>query len=132
MAIIDLRHLVQPECDIVKVKGEKDGNDYSLPAMKTIRSSLYAEDGMENLNKKKDAMSTSEYGLEVSFVHIAAWMRSYYPEIDIEWVKDNIVSEKVMSKLVNYVIKIFYPDTMENDMQESSVSQKKTRKKGKS
>ena len=37
MAIIDLRHLVEPECDIIKFTGSEDKQEYSLPVKKNRR-----------------------------------------------------------------------------------------------
>jgi len=133
MAIIDLRDLVEQPFDIVKIKGEKDGKEYNLPTKRTVKTTLYSQRDMAELTKIKNTMSDFDYNLESSYVHICAWIRSYYPEIDIEWVKENIISESLMTKLIGYVMKIFYPDALTDEVkQPETVTPKKPRKKRKS
>lgn len=110
MAIIDLRDLVEEPYDTVKIKGAKDGKDYILPVKTTLKTTLYSQKDMADLLKIKNTMSDVDYSLEASYVHIASWVRSYYPEVDIKWVKENVVDERVMAQLVNCAMRIFYPE----------------------
>ena len=133
MAIIDLRNLVDQPFDIVKIKGEKDGKDYELPVKTTLKTTLYSQNDMAELSKIKNTMSEVDYRFEVGLIHITSWIRSYYPGIDIEWVKDNITDERVMSKLVNCVMKIFYPNTSSDEEKRmETVTPKKPRKRRRS
>lgn len=129
MAIIDLRNLVEKPYDTVKIKGEKDGKDYILPVKSTLKTSLYSQYDMAELVKIKNTMSEIDYRLETGYVHIASWIRSYYPEISIQWVKENITDEGITSTLLNYAMKIFYPEQVK---QTETVTPKKPRKKRKS
>ena len=129
MAIIDLRNIVEEPYDIIKIKGDKDGKDYVLPTKRTIKTTLYSQHGMSELVKIKNTMSDFDYNLESSYVHVYAWMRSYYPEISIEWVRENITDDNVMSKLIGYVMKIFYPEhSTDTEKQTETVTPKKPRK----
>jgi hypothetical protein len=109
MAIIDLRHLVEPSYDTVKIIGAKDGKEYSLPTKTTVKTTLYSQHEMSKILSLKDKMSEVEYNLEAGYVHIFAWIKSYYEEIDLQWVKDNITDERIMSKLISCAMQIFYP-----------------------
>ena len=113
MKIIDLRHIVEPEVDIVKFKGAKDGKDYSLPVKKTIIMSLQASEDVKSLLDKRDEMASYEFNYEIGFIYLTRWIKTHYPDKDLKWAKENITSEEVASQLINLVTEMFFPKPKE-------------------
>ena len=113
MKIIDLRHIVEPEVDIVKFKGAKDGNEYSLPVKKTIIMSLQASEDVKPLLDKRDEMASYEFNYEIGFIYLTRWIKTHYPDKDLKWVKENITNEEVASQLINLVTEMFFPKPKE-------------------
>ena len=113
MKIIDLRHIVEPEVDIVKFKGAKDGNEYSLPVKKTIIMSLQASEDVKPLLDKRDEMASYEFNYEIGFIYLTRWIKTHYPDKDLKWVKENIINEEVASQLINLVTEMFFPKPKE-------------------
>jgi len=108
MKIIDLRHIVEPDCDIVKFVGAKDKKEYALPVKITLKATLYSQEFVPELHKRKDEMDNVEFNLEAGYVYILSWMKAHYKEITIEWVKENIVDENILSAMVSCVTKLFF------------------------
>jgi len=102
MAIIDLRHLVTPEYDTIKFTGDIDKIEYEL---------------------------TSSDIVELGYVTLTAWIRTYYPDLSIDWVKNNLSEELyiIMSKKAE---ELFFPDS--SAKQKELGTPKRTRKKRKS
>jgi len=113
MKIIDLRHIVEPEVDVVKFKGAKDGKDYSLPVKKTIIMSLQASEDVKTLLDKRDEMASYEFNYEIGFIYLTRWIKTHYPDKDLKWVKENIINEEVASQLINLVTEMFFPKPKE-------------------
>ena len=113
MKIIDLRHIVEPEVDIVKFKGAKDGKEYSLPVKKTIIMSLQASEDVKPLLDKRDEMASYEFNYEIGFIYLTRWIKTHYPDKDLKWVKENVTNEEVASQLINLVTEMFFPKPME-------------------
>jgi len=113
MKIIDLRHIVEPDVDVVKFKGAKDGKDYSLPVKKTIIMSLQASEDVKTLLGKRDEMASYEFNYEVGFIYLTRWIKTHYPDKDLKWVKENITNEEVASQLINLVTEMFFPKPKE-------------------
>jgi len=113
MKIIDLRHIVEPEVDIVKFKGAKDGKEYSLPVKKTIIMSLQASEDVKPLLDKRDEMASYEFNYEIGFIYLTRWIKTHYPDKDLKWVKENIINEEVASQLINLVTEMFFPKPKE-------------------
>lgn len=114
MAIIDLRHLVTPECDTVKFIGAEDGQEYSLPVRKTIGMTLMLQQYMLEFNsgKSPEKFSASD-GVEMSYYTLASWIRGFYPDVTVEWVKKNIVNEDLFIELMKKANDLFYPKRQE-------------------
>jgi hypothetical protein len=123
MGIIDLRHIVEPEYDTVKFKGAKDGKDYTLPVKKTIIMSLKASEDVKPLLDNRDNMEAYEFNYEIGFIYLARWIKTYYPDIDLRWVKENITNEEVASQLITLVTEMFFPKP------KATVAPKRPRKK---
>jgi len=127
MAIIDLRNLVEPEYDTIKLIGSIDKKEYELPVKKTMGMSLmmsqYFSDYMKT--KQPDEM---EYitNLELNYRMVASWMRGFYSELSIEWVKNNICDELLL-QLVKKLEPLFFPKATETGKPE-----KKNRKQRRS
>jgi hypothetical protein len=113
MAIIDLRNLVETEHDTVKFIGAKDGKEYSLPVKKTIKMSLQASEDVKPLFDKRDEMEAYEFNFELGFVYLTRWIKTYYPDKDLKWVKENITNEELASQLINLVTEMFFPKPKE-------------------
>ena len=113
MKIIDLRHIVEPEVDVVKFKGAKDGKDYSLPVKKTIIMSLQASEDVKSLLDKRDEMASYEFNYEIGFIYLTRWIKTHYPDKDLKWVKENVTNEEVASQLINLVTEMFFPKPKE-------------------
>ena len=113
MKIIDLRHIVEPEVDIVKFKGAKDWKEYSLPVKKTIIMSLQASEDVKPLLDKRDEMASYEFNYEIGFIYLTRWIKTHYPDKDLKWVKENIINEEVASQLINLVTEMFFPKPKE-------------------
>jgi hypothetical protein len=113
MKIIDLRHIVEPEVDIVKFKGAKDGKEYSLPVKKTIIMSLQASEDVKPLLDKRDEMASYEFNYEIGFIYLTRWIKTHYPDKNLQWVKENITNEEVASQLINLVTEMFFPKPKE-------------------
>ncbi len=114
MATIDLRHLVQKEYDVVKFIGDLDGEEYTIPVKKSVGASLLLQQYMDDFNKKRepgDYKSTDS--IELSYLCLTAWIRNYYPEITLEWVKQNITSDELLSELMKLANQIFFPKVTE-------------------
>lgn len=126
MAIIDLRHLVQPECDTVKFVGSEDKQEYELPVRKTVGMTLTLQQYMNDFAKVKPP---SEYdaadSVELGYFMLTAWIRAHYPDKTVEWVKLN-VCEDLFTELMTLANEMFFPKVTETGMP------KKNRKKGKS
>jgi hypothetical protein len=126
MAIIDLRHLVEPEYDIVKFIGSEDKQEYSIPVKKTVGMSLMLNQYFSDFNKSCDPdMPDAVKNIEFNYFMITTWVRGFYPDLTVEWVKSNI-PEVLFIELVRLLEPIFFPKLKEPGMP------KKNRKKGKS
>lgn len=126
MAIIDLRHLVEPECDIIKFTGSEDKQEYSLPVKKTVGMSLMLTQYFADFNKSENPdMPDVNKNIELNYLMIAAWIRGVYPDLTVEWVKNNI-SNDLFIELVKLLEPVFFPKMTETG------TPKKNRKKGKS
>lgn len=128
MAIIDLRHLIEPEFDTIIITGDQDGKDYRLPVKKTIKASLQAQYDINKLNDNKENMSEIDYNLEAGYIYITAWIRSYYPELSLQWVKDNITNEMILSELISRVTNMYFPKLAETVTPKRSQKTKTRRK----
>jgi len=130
MAIIDLRHLVTPEYDTIKFTGDIDKIEYELPMKKTVNSVLLLQDAMNDFNARHDLKNlTSSDIVELGYVTLTAWIRTYYPDLSIDWVKNNLSEELyiIMSKKAE---ELFFPDS--SAKQKELGTPKRTRKKRKS
>ena len=130
MAIIDLRHLVTPEYDTIKFTGDIDKIEYELPMKKTVNSVLLLQDAMNDFNARHDLKNlTSSDIVELGYVTLTAWIRTYYPDLSIDWVKNNLSEELyiIMSKKAE---ELFFPDS--SAKQQEPGTPKRTRKKKKS
>ena len=125
--IIDLTHLVDPEYDVIKLVGSIDKKEYELPVKKTMGMSLmmsqYFSDYMKSKNPDEPEYSLN---LELNYRMIASWMRGFYPELSVEWVKNNIC-DALLLKLVGHLEPLFFPKATETGKPE-----KKNRKNSRS
>lgn len=126
MAIIDLRNLVDPEFDTIDLKGSVDKKEYSIPVKKTMGMSLMMTQYFSDYMKSKD-QDESDYitNLELNYRMVTSWIRGYYPDKSVEWVKVNI-SDDLLIQLIKYLEPLFFPKQTE------TVKPKKTRKKRRS
>jgi len=126
MAIIDLRHLIEPECDVIEFIGNEDKQLYKLPIRKTMGMSLMLTAYMREYSKDKDV---SKYdivdNIECGYFMIAAWIRGFYPDKSVEWVKANVL-EELFTELLQAGNKLFFPK------QKATAQPKKARKRRKS
>lgn len=126
MAIIDLRNLVDPEYDVIKLIGSIDKKEYEIPLKKTMGMSLmmtqYFSDYTKSKNPDEPDFITN---LELNYRMITSWIRGYYPEISVEWVKSN-VSDQLLLALVKALEPLFFPKLTE------TAKPKRPRKKRKS
>ena len=129
MAIIDLRHLVTPEYDTIKFTGDIDKIEYELPMKKTVNSVLLLQDAMNDFNARHDLKNlTSSDIIELGYVTLTAWIRTYYPDLSIDWVKNNLSEELyiIMSKKAE---ELFFPASSAKQTEQGTP--KRTRKKKK-
>lgn len=126
MAIIDLRHLIEPEFDTVQIIGSIDKKEYNVPVKRTIGMSLTMNQYFSDYMKSKQA-DEAEYltNIELNYRMVAAWMRGFYPELSVDWVKSNIC-DLLFTELVKILEPLFFPKT------EEPGKPKKNRKKRKS
>ena len=126
MAIIDLRHLVDKEFDVIQFTGSVDKIDYEIPVKKTIGMSLmmsqYFLDYNKNLNTE---IPDYQKNIELNYLMVTAWVRGYFPELSVEWVKNNICDE-LFRELVKLLEPLFFPKQAEPE------KPRKTRKSRKS
>lgn len=113
MAIIDLRHLIEPEYDTVTIIGSDDKKEYSIPIKKNMGISLmmtqYFSDYMKNkIPDEPDAITN----IELNYRMVTALIRGYYPELSLEWVKLNIC-EELFVELVRMIEPLFFPKQTE-------------------
>lgn len=113
MAITDLRHLANHDYNVVKFIGEKDGKTYSLPEKMTVGMSINFQMDMDDNRDRIDELKPIEKNLEISYLLITRWIKTFYPEITLEWVRENILSESVMTVLVQKATDLFYPKQAE-------------------
>lgn len=127
MAIIDLRNLVAPEFDTVQIIGSIDKKEYELPVKKTMGMSLMMTQYFSDYMKTKN-VDEPDYivNLELNYRMLASWMRGFYPELSVEWVKNNICDE-LLTKLVKILEPLFFPK-----LAETGKPMKRPRKKRKS
>lgn len=114
MAIIDLRHLVDnTEYDTIEITGNTDKKVYSMPLKKTMGMSLmmtqYFSDYMKTKNPDEPDYLTN---LELNYRMITSWIRGFYPELSVEWVKSNI-SDELLRELVKLLEPVFFPKVTE-------------------
>ena len=113
MAIIDLRDLVESEYDTIEFTGSVDKKVYSCPVKKTMGTSLmlsqYFSDYMKS--KPEDEID-SITNIELNYRMIAAWVRAYYPELSVEWVKANIC-DALLIEIVAFLEPLFFPKVAE-------------------
>ena len=123
MAIIDLRHLVEPECDVVEFVGSIDKLEYKVPLRQSVGMSIMLNQYFMDYNKSKN-VDQPEWAanLELNYRMVTAWIRGYYPEVSVEWVKNN-VSNELFKELVKLLEPLFFPK------QPETVQPKKRRKK---
>jgi hypothetical protein len=127
MAIIDLRHLVQPEYDTIEFV--VDGKEYRLPVIKTVNSMLNMRHQFELLQDKvKSGEIPEDTLLNYDAVYVTGWMKSYYPEVSRKWAEEKIPFD-LMQTLAGYIYKFFL--TGESKQQEPG-KPKRTRKRTKS
>ena len=130
MAIIDLRHLVTPEYDTIKFTGDIDKIEYELPMKKTVNSVLLLQDMMNDFNSRHDLKNlTSSDIIELGYVTLTAWVRTYYPDLSLDWVKNNL-SEELYVILSKKAEELFFPDS--SAKQKEPGTPKRTRKRKKS
>ena len=122
MAIIDHRHLVEPEYDTELITGSIDKKEYTLPVKKSMGMSLMMSQYFSDYMKTKQP-DEPDYitNIELNYRMVTAWMRAYYPELSVEWVKENIC-EKLFLILVQKLEPLFFPKATE------TVTPKKPRK----
>lgn len=127
MAIIDLRNLVDPEYDTIQIKGSVDKKEYTLPVKKTMGMGLimiqYFSDYMKSKSPDEPDYLTN---LELNYRMVTSWLRGFYPELSVEWVKNNI-NDKLFLKLVEHLEPLFFPKQTE-----TGTPTKRPRKKRKS
>src|SRR5690606_2150447 len=91
MAIIDLRHLVDSDYDTIKIKGSEDKKEYDLPCKKTVEVILNLQKSLQDYKQRIDEKEITESNIvDLNYIYIAGWMKAYYPEITIDWVRRNI------------------------------------------
>jgi hypothetical protein len=109
MAIIDLRHLIAPECDTVEFVGSIDKLEYKIPLRQTVGMSIMLNQYFMDYNKSKNIDTPDwEANLELNYMLVTSWIRGYYPEICLEWVKNN-VSNDLFKELVKLLEPLFFP-----------------------
>ena len=116
MAIIDLRHLIEPEFDTIQIIGSIDKKEYEVPLKKTMGMSLMMSQYFSDYMKSKTS-DEPEYllNIELNYRMVASWMRGYYPELTVEWVKLNIC-DSLFTQLVKYLEPLFFPKVEEAGM----------------
>lgn len=113
MAIIDLRNLVDPEFDTIQIKGSVDKKTYELPVKKTMGMSLMMTQYFQEYTKSKNPDEPDYiHNLELNYRMITAWLRGFYPELSVEWVKAN-VNDELFLKLVKHIEPLFFPKMKE-------------------
>ena len=113
MKTIDLRHLVSKECNVVKFVGDDDKKEYELPVKKNVGAVLMMQEYMIDFNNRRTSEKyTATDLIELSFITIAAWIKSFYPDKSIEWTKANINSD-VMEVLTPMANDLFFPKSGE-------------------
>lgn len=117
MAIIDLKHLVPQDCDTVLFIGADDGKEYKLPVRKTVGMVLILQQYISEAERSK---TSDDFGvfetLRLKLFMLTAWVKGYYPDVDIDWIKRNIVLEELFIKLVEIADNIFFPKNPEAPM----------------
>lgn len=110
MATIDLRHLVEPEAKNILIKGSSDGIEYLVPLKKTVAGSLMLNQYFIDFNKTRDPeMPDFLINIELNYMMVTAWIRGFFPKLDIEWVKAN-VSVELFTELVRLLEPVFFPE----------------------
>ena len=129
MAIIDLRSLVKPECDVVEFIGDADRLEYSLPIKKTIGMTLMLQNYLNDFGKDRDLTNNLvSDNIEVSFFTLYCWIKAYYSEMTLEWVKKN-VDEELFVELMKIANDLFFPKTTEQAKPKKKPTAKKPTKK---
>lgn len=123
MAIIDLRHLVEPEFDVVEFVGSLDKLEYKVPLRQSVGMTIMLNQYFMDYNKSK-SVGTPEWAhnIELNYRMVASWIRGYYPDVSVDWVKNN-VSNELFKELVKLLEPLFFPK------QSETVQPKKRRKK---
>lgn len=126
MAIIDLRNLVDAEYDTIEFTGSIDKKVYSCPVKRTMGTSLmlsqYFSDYMKNKPIDEIDVVTN---IELNYRMIAAWVRGYYPELSVEWVKAN-VCDTLLIKLVEKLEPLFFPKAAETGTPKKNRKQRRS------
>jgi hypothetical protein len=127
MAIIDLRHLVDSDYDTIKITGSEDKKDYDLPCKKTVEVILNLQKSLQDYKQRIDENTITESNIvDLNYIYIAGWMKAYYPEITIDWVRRNIGLE-LYTVLCGYIDKVFLSGA--SAKQQEPGTPKRTRKK---
>ena len=130
MAIIDLRHLVDSDYDTIKITGSEDRKEYDLPCKKTVEVILNLQKSLQDYKQRIDEKSITESNIvDLNYIYITGWMKAYYPDITIDWVRRNIGLE-LYTVLCGYIDKVFLSDP--SAKRKETGTPKRTRKKKKS
>ena len=109
MAIIDLRHLIEPECDVIEFIGNEDKQLYKLPIRKTMGMSLILSQYMQEYQKGKDPKKYDVMdNIEVAYFIITSWLRGNYPDKTLQWVKNNLADD-LFTELSRIATDLFFP-----------------------
>ena len=82
--------------------------------VKTAEVILNLQKSLQDYKQRIDENTITESNIvDLNYIYIAGWMKAYYPEITIDWVRRNIGLE-LYNVLCGYIDKVFCQEHRQN------------------